>query len=514
MVRSLFDICLTTICRHRLAEGISYLPAESKEKLLEYFTSHDMLSTPNCMQVLTAGFSIDIECLTFYLSEDVTDDLLRTIVKSCTSLKEISIIDCPNVTDQGILDITLNQPDLYSVELRYLRNLSSNGLKNIKSRYLDVVDLSGCSRITSEGIFDLVYNNRSIKKLNLSNCRDLDDQALYDIAYCIGENLETIELDCLPNMLDPATTLHDLSHKCPNISQLSLCRFFGAERENDVLSEYEIAGSVLREIDLYGNYFVHLPKLPPTIKTIRLSVTGCEDVEELVRKLESHEELCDLHLQLECLDEDTWLVEAANRFLTHFLSHLGPKITRLHISACRIVDPVMALITEALPHLTDLALSCLHLNTYYLRKFFSGGINSKGAKLKSLKLKGLRITYRALFTIGKGARSLTDLEASHMATVDDRFLVLIADTCKHIRSVNFNGCRFVTDKGLSALASNGNLSEVRIRGTGCTDTFIYRLAAHCPQMEWIAHADFSGRPRFSQQALQFLRDTCIQRVIC
>ncbi|CAD5216604.1 unnamed protein product [Bursaphelenchus xylophilus] len=514
MVRTLFDICLTTICRQKLVKEISHLPIEGKEKLLEYFTSHDMLSHPNCVEVLSSGFSSNIESLNFYLSEDVTDNLLRTIVRSCTSLKEVSIIDCPNVTDQGILDITLNQPELYSVELRYLRNLTSNGLRNIKSSYLESVDLSGCSRITSEGIFDLVYNNRSIKKLNLSNCRDLDDQALYDIASCIGENLEIIELDCLPNVLDPATTIYDLSHKCPNISQLSLCRFFGSEGESEMISQYEIEGAVLREIDLYGNYFVHLPKLPQNIRTIRLSVTGCEDVEELVRRLETQKELCDLHLQLECLDEDTWLVEAANRFLVHFLSHLGPKITRLHISACRIVDPVMALITDSLPHLTDLALSCLHLNTYYLRRFFSGGINSKGSKLKSLKLKGLRITYRALFAIGKGARSLTDLEASHMPTVDDRFLVLIADTCKHLRSVNFNGCRFVTDKGLSALACNGNLSEVRIRGTGCTDKFLYRLAEHCPQMEWIAHADFSGRPRFSQKALQFLRDTCIQRVIC
>jgi hypothetical protein len=98
--------------------------------------------------------------------------------------------------------------------------------------------------------------------------------------------------------------------------------------------------------------------------------------------------------------------------------------------------------------------------------------------------------------------------------VDDRFLMLLAENCKKLRSVNFNGCRWISDKGIMALAKNGSLCEVRIRGTGCTDKSIYRLAQYCPDIEWVAHLDFSGRPKFSERALQTLRESCVQRVIC
>ena len=45
-----------------------------------------------------------------------------------------------------------------------------------------------------------------------------------------------------------------------------------------------------------------------------------------------------------------------------------------------------------------------------------------------------------------------DIETSHMPCVDDRFLLLLADNCKKLRNINFNGCKFVSDKGLAALA--------------------------------------------------------------
>lgn len=81
-------------------------------------------------------------------------------------------------------------------------------------------------QVTSEGVFFLVFNNPAIHNLYLNNCRSLDDQCLYDIAHGVGKNLMTLQLDFLPNVLDPATAIFNLSQQCPNIAQLSLCRFF------------------------------------------------------------------------------------------------------------------------------------------------------------------------------------------------------------------------------------------------------------------------------------------------
>lgn len=54
----------------------------------------------------------------------------------------------------------------------------------------------------------------------------LNDQALYDIAHYLGEKLSVLELGFLPNVVDPSSALFYLSRNCPNIKQLSLCRFF------------------------------------------------------------------------------------------------------------------------------------------------------------------------------------------------------------------------------------------------------------------------------------------------
>uniref|UniRef100_A0A915JT01 Uncharacterized protein n=1 Tax=Romanomermis culicivorax TaxID=13658 RepID=A0A915JT01_ROMCU len=95
-----------------------------------------------------------------------------------------------------------------------------------------------------------------------------------------------------------------------------------------------------------------------------------------------------------------------------------------------------------------------------------------------------------------------------------RFLRLLASHCRRLSCLNLNGCPWVTDKGVCALARSCPLRELRLRSTAVTDKCVYVLAQCCPQLEWIAHADYSGRPKFSQTALQALKDNCCQRVIC
>ncbi|KAL3994410.1 hypothetical protein ACH3XW_21630 [Acanthocheilonema viteae] len=368
--------------------------------------------------------------------------------------------------------------------------------------------------IKSDGIYQLVYLNRNIHCLYLNNCRGLNDQALYDIAHYLGEKLSVLELDFLPNVVDPSSALFYLSRNCPNIKQLSLCRFFEVERELALMPEYRIAGVGLRDVDLYGNYFFTLPLLPPTVSRLRLSVCGDEDVNSLIDRLETLPQLTSIHLQMNCKELSWRCVEDANTFLRSVLPYIGSKITRLHISLPTIIDGVFSLITQCLPNLSHLALDVKHINNKLLRLFFAGGVHSPGSRLRSLKLCRLQTTYRALFAIARGAHSITDLEVSHIPCVDDRFLALLADNCMGLKNINLNGCKYVTDEGLAALARKCCLKEVRIRATSCTDKSIYLLAQFCPDLEWISHADFSGRPKFSDKALQCLKDSCVQRVIC
>ena len=73
----------------------------------------------------------------------------------------------------------------------------------------------------------MVAKRRKKNKRNcFLGCRALDDQALYDIAAYLGENLDVIELDHLPNVAEPCISIEQFSQRCSNLSHLSLCRFF------------------------------------------------------------------------------------------------------------------------------------------------------------------------------------------------------------------------------------------------------------------------------------------------
>ncbi|MCP9261668.1 hypothetical protein DINM_005007 [Dirofilaria immitis] len=542
MVKSLFNICLAAACRHNLYGYLADLPTPCKQRLLEFFSSHDQLFLSECAQLVSSpSFGKNLTELRFYLSDQVTDGVLEAIAAHNRALQQIAIIF----------------------------KLTSNGLSLIKSNFLYTVDLSSCTKkrcaalvlsgsfpralgicprachvydknqegllymIKSDGIYQLVYLNRNIHCLYLNNCKGLNDQALYDIAHYLGEKLSVLELDFLPNVVDPSSALFYLSRNCPNIKQLSLCRFFEVETDLSLMPEYRIAGVRLRDVDLHGNYFFTLPLLPPTVSRIRLSFCGDEDVNSLINRLETLPQLTSIHLQMNCKEPSWRCVEDANTFLRTILPYIGSKITRLHISLPTIIDGVFSLIIQCLPNLSHLALDVKHINNKLLRLLFIGSychpaVFSKfmthcvlfrwssfpGSRLRSLKLCRLRATYRALFAIARGAHSITDLEVSHISCVDDRFLVLLADNCMGLKNINLNGCRYVTDEGLAALARKCCLKEVRIRATSCTDKSIYLLAQFCPDLEWISYADFSGRPKFSDKALQCLKDSCVQRVIC
>ncbi|VDK57075.1 unnamed protein product, partial [Cylicostephanus goldi] len=177
---------------------------------------------------------------------------------------------------------------------------------------------------------------------------------------------------------------------------------------------FKIDGFNLRDIDLYGNYFTILPELPPTVHSLRLSVNGDENPFELV-------------------------------------------------ATPRLFDDSLRLITECTPNLTHLALDVNHLSTHILQRYFAGGAKSQGSRLRSLKICRMRITYRVLFAIARGARNLLDLETSQMLSVDDRFLAILGDNCRQLRCINLNGCRWVSDKGMAALARLENVNSLIAR---------------------------------------------------
>ncbi|KAK6019705.1 hypothetical protein OSTOST_14652 [Ostertagia ostertagi] len=425
MVKSLFNICLSAVCQHQLNDHLALIPIECKQKLLEFFTNHDQLAALDCDRLVSSPtFADNLTELKFYLSEDLSDSMLAALTANNKRLERIT-------WSNGVRTVTSGQKNLLQLELRAMYQLTDAGLTDVKCPFLHTSWNSfSCTKKSKYSLSlsqSLSFTFATIKK---SFCTD--------IAYYVGERLRVLELDFLPSLIDPAAALQHLSTQCPNVCQLSLARFFNESYDDfPPAVQFKIYGFNLRDIDLYGNYFVILPELPPTVHSLRLSVNGDENPFELVRSLQAQPYLKSINLQLAVRDASISAIDNANTLLSTILPYIGSKIT-----------------------------------------------------------------------------ILTDLETSQMLSVDDRFLAILGENCRQLRCINLNGCRWVSDKGMAALARRCPLREVRIRGTACTDKSIYTLAQFCPDLEWISYADYSGRPKFTDKALQFLRDSCIQKVIC
>lgn len=318
----------------------------------------------------------------------------------------------------------------------------------------------------------------------------------------------------MDHLHDPSAAITYLTEHCPNLGQLSLRRYFSLAGSNNNFLHLEcsLQSRELRELDLYGNYFNVLPKLPDNITNIRLSCSGTENVQDLTSRLQALSNLKDIRIVLSSREISDTAVESAGEFLEIFLPLFGSRITSLQLMVYQIRDKTLNMILDYCTRLTTLSLNVVHITGPKLIEIFQDP--DRASVLKSIKFYRLQLPYKVLFAIAKYCVNLEEIEFSFMSCVDDRFLKTLANNCSRLRVVNFNGCEWVTDKGLCALARGCPLKEIRVRATSVTDKCVYVLAQCCPNLEWVAHADYTGKPKFSEDALQKLKDSCIQRVIC
>ncbi len=310
----------------------------------------------------------------FYLSDQLTDDMLWAIGQANRQLQQVTIVHCSEVTNRGIRGITVGQKNLFKLELRGLKTITSYGIAGVESTALKVVDLSECPAVCSSGIIHLVTHNPSIQRLSLNGCTSVDDIAIYAIGSHLNSSLLALDLDFMVNLADPASAISYLTERCPNLLSLSLCRYFEPLLSSDLdylNIDCRIQGERLKEIDLYGNYFAVLPSLPRSVVSIRLTCSGWENVEVLAESLQQLPNLASIRLILNCRDTNEMAVARANSFLEFFALNFGAKLTALQIMAYRMRDGTIRRILENCPHIVDLAVDVGSVSSYLLLRFFS-----------------------------------------------------------------------------------------------------------------------------------------------
>lgn len=164
MVKSLLNLCLSAVCQHELNSELSFIPVECRQKLLEFFCSHDQvsrqtirptvrtsnfqLSASDCSTLVCSKyFGCNIPSLTFYLSAELTDEMLNQLTTNNKYVEKITLVDCPNVTNLGAQAVTTGQILLRQLELRAMHQLTDQCLENVYSPFLYSVDLSGCGKV-------------------------------------------------------------------------------------------------------------------------------------------------------------------------------------------------------------------------------------------------------------------------------------------------------------------------------------------------------------------------------
>ncbi|GMT14392.1 hypothetical protein PFISCL1PPCAC_5689, partial [Pristionchus fissidentatus] len=512
-VRSLLVLSLHALSQN-LQDGIVYLTNECKQKLLEICASHRLLADPLCVSYVSLPrFGLNLTTVKFFASDELTDSVLFALTEYNKNLRYICLVDCPKITDVGVQSLTADQSQLEVLELRAMPGITGDAFHKVRADHLKTLDISACTKIQS--LRSILGWNRRVSRLCINSCSGLDDQAFYDIAFYLGEHLVVLEMDFFHRLSEPVETISHLSQNCPNLSSLSLIRFFHqdvmGEEPSEMVRDCHIEDWNLRSVDLYENYFTEFPLLPASIQAISISLSGNEHLPSLVSAL-SAPFLTSISIKLYAKEDSATSLNNANRLLTTLCEKVGEKIASLQIAVYHLYDDALQLITENLPNLKHFVLRSIHANNRAIQKWFNVGAN--GNRLRTLKISGMRVSYRALFSIARGARALRDFEMQNMRAMDDRVLSILAENCRQLSTIDVNGCTHVTDRGLQALARRCPLREIYIRGTAATDATLYSLARFCPNLEIISFQDATRRPGFSTKAIDALQKSCIQRVLC
>jgi hypothetical protein len=109
-MKSLFDLCLTQLARHLPAHlpSLPHLPVRCRERILEWLVSHDRIMSGQTQQLVqNAAFTQSLSEISFYLSDELTDDWLALLMTQHNLvLTKISLVYCSQISDRGVMCLT------------------------------------------------------------------------------------------------------------------------------------------------------------------------------------------------------------------------------------------------------------------------------------------------------------------------------------------------------------------------------------------------------------------------
>lgn len=163
----------------------------------------------------------------------------RNEFPTCSSLRSLTIRDCPGFTDCSLAWVGEIFPNLRQIDLRGLFGVTDVGflplVRSSESR-LTKMNLAGCINISDFSISALVRTHgRSLKRLNLDGCKKITDKSLFSI-------------------VSNCSVLQDLDVSRCAVTDIGVAALSSADRLNlRVLSLAGCHGVTKRSLQLLGN---------------------------------------------------------------------------------------------------------------------------------------------------------------------------------------------------------------------------------------------------------------------
>ncbi len=141
---------------------------------------HIGCSLETVLQRFKSVTGLRLECIRY----STQDSDLTLIAKNCRSLTQLSLHECGEVTDAGVIAIAENCKSLTLLNLHNCWRVTDDGViaiaENCKS--LTTITLSNCDQVTDAGVIAIAENCKSLTILYLKHCEEVTDAGVIAIA--------------------------------------------------------------------------------------------------------------------------------------------------------------------------------------------------------------------------------------------------------------------------------------------------------------------------------------------
>ncbi|KAH8548186.1 hypothetical protein BGW37DRAFT_531482 [Umbelopsis sp. PMI_123] len=171
----------------------------------------------------------------------VSDNTLADIALHCSSLQNLSLAGCRNITDAGLLRLSRGKLrlSLKCIDLSDCVLVTDNSLSLISHLFyrLQKVSLNGCTGISNAGIKTLVRNSAaqdlpsisrsSLQEIHIRRCHNLTGSTIKYLVITCGQSLQALDLAssaCIGN-----TEIKVIAKHCVSLRHLNLARSKASE---------------------------------------------------------------------------------------------------------------------------------------------------------------------------------------------------------------------------------------------------------------------------------------------